>query len=98
MQVRFAVCTAEVTVNNLISAHRMVHTIIRIKIIVTKKVRTKFGSTNRRALIFGEPFIYSFYIIFTISNTTKKMTDVMKEKPNPLIEEYRRINSKPNWF
>ena len=26
---------------------------------------------------------------------TKKMTDVMKEKLNPLVEEYRRINSKP---
>ena len=26
---------------------------------------------------------------------TKKMTDAMKEKPNPLVEEYRRINSKP---
>ena len=25
----------------------------------------------------------------------QKMTDVMKEKPNPLVEEYRRINSKP---
>ena len=87
MQVRFAVCTAEVTVNNLISAHRMVHTIIRIKIIVTNKVRTKLGSTNRRTLIFGEPFIYFSF-----------MTDVMKEKLNPLIEEFRRINSKPNWF
>ena len=26
---------------------------------------------------------------------TKKMTDVMKEKLNPLVEEYKRINSKP---
>ena len=25
----------------------------------------------------------------------QKMTDVMKEKLNPLVEEYRRINSKP---
>ena len=31
----------------------------------------------------------------TISNTNKKMTDVMKEKLNPLVEEYKRINSKP---
>ena len=31
----------------------------------------------------------------TISNTSKKMTDVMKEKLNPLVGEYRRINSKP---
>ena len=30
-----------------------------------------------------------------ISNTNKKMTDVMKEKLNLLVEEYRRINSKP---
>ena len=30
-----------------------------------------------------------------ISNTNKKMTDVMKEKLNSLIEEYKRINSKP---
>ena len=30
-----------------------------------------------------------------ISNTNKKMTNVMKEKLNPLVEEYRRINSKP---
>ena len=30
----------------------------------------------------------------TISNTNKKLTDVMKEKLNPLDEEYRRINSK----
>ena len=30
----------------------------------------------------------------TISNTNKKMTDIMKEKLNPLVEEYRRINSK----
>ena len=26
------------------------------------------------------------------------MTDVMKEKLNPLLEEYRRINSKPKQF
>ena len=26
---------------------------------------------------------------------TKKMTDVTKEKLNPLVEEYKRINSKP---
>ena len=31
----------------------------------------------------------------TISNTNKKMTDVMKEKLNPLVEEYKRTNSKP---
>ena len=31
----------------------------------------------------------------TISNTNKKMTDVMKEKLNHFVEEYRRINSKP---
>ena len=31
----------------------------------------------------------------TISNKNKKMTDVMKEKLNPLVEEYRRINNKP---
>ena len=32
----------------------------------------------------------------TISTTKKKMTDVMKEKlVTPLVEEYRRINSKP---
>ena len=30
----------------------------------------------------------------TISNTKKKKNDVMKEKLNPLAEEYRRINSK----
>ena len=33
----------------------------------------------------------------TIRNTNKKMTDVMKEKLNPLVEEYKRINSKPNF-
>ena len=26
------------------------------------------------------------------------MTDVMKEKLNPLVEEYRKINSKPKQF
>ena len=26
------------------------------------------------------------------------MADVMKEKLNPLVEEYRRINSKPRYF
>ena len=26
------------------------------------------------------------------------MTNVMKEKLNPLVEEYRRINSKPKEF
>ena len=31
----------------------------------------------------------------TISNTNKKMRDAMQEKLNPLVEEYRRINSKP---
>ena len=32
----------------------------------------------------------------TISSTNKKMTDVMKGKlVTPLVEEYRRINSKP---
>ena len=31
----------------------------------------------------------------TIRNTNKKMTDVMKEKLNLLVEEYKRINSKP---
>ena len=30
-----------------------------------------------------------------ISNTNKKMTHVLKEKLNPLVEEYGRINSKP---
>ena len=39
------------------------HTIIKIKKIITKKVRTKLGSTkiifiDRCALTFGEPFIY----------------------------------------
>ena len=33
-------------------------------------------------------------MLILISNTNKKMTDVMKEKPNPLVKEYRRINSK----
>ena len=27
-----------------------------------------------------------------------QMTDVMEEKLNPLVEEYRRINSKPKKF
>ena len=31
----------------------------------------------------------------TISNTNKKMRDAMQEKLNPLVEEYRRINSTP---
>ena len=31
----------------------------------------------------------------TIRNTNKKMTNVMKEKLNLLVEEYKRINSKP---
>ena len=31
----------------------------------------------------------------TIGNTNKKMTDVRKEKLNPLVQKYRRINSKP---
>ena len=26
---------------------------------------------------------------------TTKMTDVMKEKLNPVVKEYRRINNKP---
>ena len=30
----------------------------------------------------------------TISNKKKKTTDAMKEKLNPLFDEYRRINSK----
>ena len=30
----------------------------------------------------------------TISNIDKQMTGIMKEKLNPLVEEYRRINSK----
>ena len=29
---------------------------------------------------------------------TKIMTDVMKNKLNPLVDEYRRINSKPKYF
>ena len=45
----------------------------------------------------------TFYIIFLCSFIqseiqTKKMADVMKEKLNPLIEEYRRIISKPKHF
>ena len=28
-------------------------------------------------------------------NANKKIADVMKEKLNPLVEEYRRINKKP---
>ena len=31
----------------------------------------------------------------TISNVNKRMTDVMKEKLNLLVVEYRKINSKP---
>ena len=31
----------------------------------------------------------------TISNANKTMTDVMKEKLNLLLVEYRKINSKP---
>ena len=30
-----------------------------------------------------------------MSNTNTKVADIMKEKLNPLVEEYRRINSKP---
>ena len=30
-----------------------------------------------------------------ISSTNKRMTDVMKEKLNPLVQEYRKINGKP---
>ena len=30
-----------------------------------------------------------------VSNANKKMTDVMQEKLNSLVEEYKRINSKP---
>ena len=31
----------------------------------------------------------------TISNANKRMIDVMKEKLNHLVEEYKKINSKP---
>ena len=70
---------------------------------LTKKVRTKLGPTkiifiDTCALIFREPFIESIYTIYTISNTSKEMTDAVKEKLKTLVEEYRRINSKPNSF
>ena len=67
---------------------------------ITKKVRTKLGSAkiifvDRCALIFMGPLIQSFYIIFYNQQYKQKMTDVVKEKLNPLVEEYKRINSKP---
>ena len=35
---------------------------------------------------------------FTISNANKRISDIMKETLNYLIEEYRENNSKPNSF
>ena len=35
---------------------------------------------------------------FTISNANKRISDIMKEKLNYLIEEYRETKSKPNSF
>ena len=75
-------------------------TTIRIKKAIRKKVRTKLGITkiifiDRCALIFREPFMQSFYIILYNQKYKQKMTDIMKEKENPLIEESKRINSKP---
>ena len=50
---------------------------------------------DRCTLIYLGNLLYNPFIKFyTISNRNKKMTDVMKEKLNP-VEEYRRINSKP---
>ena len=71
-------------------------TTIRIKKAISKKVRTKLGITkiifiDRCALI----FMQSFYIILYNQKYKQKMTDIMKEKENPLIEESKRINSKP---
>ena len=36
--------------------------------------------------------------IFTITNTNKRISDIMKEKLNYLVEEYRETNSKLNSF
>ena len=43
------------------------------------------------------PLIWSFYIILYNQQHKQKMAErnVMKEKPNPLVEEYRRTNNKP---
>ena len=64
----------------------------------TKSVSTKIIFMDRCALTLREPFIESFYIIYATSNTNKKITDIIKEKLNPLVEEYRIINSKPTQF
>ena len=62
-------------------------------------MRTKQGSTK---IIFidryeVEPFICVLEIParLTISNANKRMINVMKEKLNHLVEEYKQINSKP---
>ena len=74
-------------------------TIIRIKKIITKTVRTKLGSTkiifiDRYALIFRETFMILLYNFIQSAIQTKKMKNVMKEKLNSLVEERGRINSK----
>ena len=79
------------------------HTIIRIKKIITKKMNTKLGSTKiifRQVCtnIYGTFNIILLYNFIKSAIQTKKRTDVMKEKLSPLIEEYRRINTKPKWF
>ena len=79
-------------------------TIIKIKKIIVKK--SAHQSSFYQNYFHGQMqtnIKRTFYIIFLCSFIqseiqTKKIADVMKEKLNPLIEEYRRIISKPKQF
>ena len=60
----------------------------------TKLRSTKIIFIDRRALIYRESFIILSYNFMQSAMQTKKW-QVMKEKLIHLVEEYRRINSKP---
>ena len=74
-------------------------TIIKIEKIITKKVRTKLGSTkiifiDRGALILREPFIYSFYISLYNRQYKQKNDRCHERKTEPLRGRVHK-NQKP---
>ena len=78
----------------------MVGTIIRIKENITKEsghsIRVHQNYFHRQVCTntYGIFYIILLHNLYN-QHYKQKMTDAMKEKLNPVVEEYRRINTKP---
>ena len=58
------------------------------------RVHQNYFHRQVRTIIKGTSYIIILHNFIHLAIQTKKMTDVMKEKLNALVEEYRRISSK----